>query len=78
MEPIHLQSPDDIRELRFIFSEICRKNIEDASNTMSTQRLSIVSFRRSCFRLNLLFFKLLNTKQTFFFSSILVFSFVPN
>ena len=52
MEPIHLQSPDDIRELRFIFSEICRKNIEDASNTMSTQRLSIVSFRRSCFRLN--------------------------
>ena len=49
MEPIHLQSPDDIRELRFIFSEICRKNIEDASNTMSTQRLSIVSFRRSCF-----------------------------
>lgn len=42
--PVAFQSAQDVAELRQVFAEICRKNMESASLTMSASRVAAVSF----------------------------------
>jgi hypothetical protein len=42
-DPLPLQSSEDLVEIKQIFSEICRKNVELASLSMTDSRVAVVS-----------------------------------